>query len=242
MPLLHAWAITVHKSQGMSISKLVVTLGRAFAAGQVYVALSRCTSRDGLQVRVRALACMGVHRGPGVCNRGCVAHCVLQVLHTVHTRFALWCGSAVQPGTGSWWLLHPTESCIRDVSIMLPCWGPVLLCGADHRGCAGAHHRQRREALLPVHLLTGPPVRHWGVREGCTCRVPQQAGCAVRQQAGLVWTSRVAVPALGMLRSVHCHPEDRWCKVCTVVIMFQPAWLGTTAGRRRWSCTHGCEA
>lgn len=51
VPLLHAWAITVHKSQGMSISKLVVTLGRAFAAGMVYVALSRCTSRDGLQVR-----------------------------------------------------------------------------------------------------------------------------------------------------------------------------------------------
>lgn len=36
----------------MSISKLVVSLGRSFAAGMVYVALSRCTSREGLQVRV----------------------------------------------------------------------------------------------------------------------------------------------------------------------------------------------
>jgi hypothetical protein len=35
----------------MSINKLIVTLGRAFAAGMVYVALSRCTSREGLQVR-----------------------------------------------------------------------------------------------------------------------------------------------------------------------------------------------
>jgi hypothetical protein len=35
----------------MSISKLVVNIQRAFAAGMVYVALSRCTSRDGLQVR-----------------------------------------------------------------------------------------------------------------------------------------------------------------------------------------------
>lgn len=39
-------------SQGMSISKLVVNIQRAFAAGMVYVALSRCTSRDGLQVRL----------------------------------------------------------------------------------------------------------------------------------------------------------------------------------------------
>jgi hypothetical protein len=37
--------------QGMSISKLVVNVQRSFAAGMVYVALSRCTSRDGLQVR-----------------------------------------------------------------------------------------------------------------------------------------------------------------------------------------------
>lgn len=36
--------------QGMSITKLVVSLGRAFGAGMVYVALSRCTSREGLQV------------------------------------------------------------------------------------------------------------------------------------------------------------------------------------------------
>lgn len=35
----------------MSISKLIVNLQRSFGAGMVYVALSRCTSRDGLQVR-----------------------------------------------------------------------------------------------------------------------------------------------------------------------------------------------
>lgn len=42
--------------QGMSISKLVVSLQRSFAAGMVYVALSRCTSREGLQVRRAGVA------------------------------------------------------------------------------------------------------------------------------------------------------------------------------------------
>ena len=49
LPLRHAWAITVHKSQGMSLPRLVVELGNAFAEGQCYVALSRATSLDGLQ-------------------------------------------------------------------------------------------------------------------------------------------------------------------------------------------------
>lgn len=42
--------------QGMSISKLVVNVQRAFAAGMVYVALSRCMTRDGLQVRSARVA------------------------------------------------------------------------------------------------------------------------------------------------------------------------------------------
>lgn len=41
--------------QGMSITKLRVHLGRAFAAGMVYVGLSRATSLDGLQVGIRAV-------------------------------------------------------------------------------------------------------------------------------------------------------------------------------------------
>lgn len=47
-PVRLAWAITIHKSQGLTFSRAVVDAGAAFASGQVYVALSRCRSLDGL--------------------------------------------------------------------------------------------------------------------------------------------------------------------------------------------------
>ena len=47
-PIKLAWAITVHKSQGLTFEKAVIDVGGAFAAGQIYVALSRLTSLDGL--------------------------------------------------------------------------------------------------------------------------------------------------------------------------------------------------
>lgn len=47
-PLRLAWAITIHKSQGLTFTKAVIDAGAAFAPGQVYVALSRCTSLEGI--------------------------------------------------------------------------------------------------------------------------------------------------------------------------------------------------
>ena len=47
-PLRLAWAITIHKSQGLTFEKAIIDAGGSFAAGQTYVALSRCTSLDGI--------------------------------------------------------------------------------------------------------------------------------------------------------------------------------------------------
>lgn len=52
-PIKLAWAITVHKSQGLTFEKAVIDVGQAFAPGQVYVALSRLTSLGGLILRTK---------------------------------------------------------------------------------------------------------------------------------------------------------------------------------------------
>lgn len=51
MPLRLAWAITIHKSQGLTFEKAIIDAQGAFAHGQTYVALSRCKSLEGLVLR-----------------------------------------------------------------------------------------------------------------------------------------------------------------------------------------------
>ena len=52
-PFRLAWAVTIHKSQGKTFDSVVIDIGRGtFVSGQTYVALSRCTSFEGIQLRV----------------------------------------------------------------------------------------------------------------------------------------------------------------------------------------------
>lgn len=53
MPLRLAWCITIHKSQGLTFNKVYIDAEKSFAAGQVYVALSRCKTLNGLHLTSR---------------------------------------------------------------------------------------------------------------------------------------------------------------------------------------------
>jgi hypothetical protein len=55
-PIRLAWAVTIHKSQGLTFERAIVDAGQSFAAGQVYVALSRLTNLDGLVLKSRIQA------------------------------------------------------------------------------------------------------------------------------------------------------------------------------------------
>ena len=50
-PMRLGWAVTIHKSQGLTLNNVYIDLGRsAFASGQTYVALSRCRTLEGIKM------------------------------------------------------------------------------------------------------------------------------------------------------------------------------------------------
>lgn len=66
-PLKLAWAITIHKSQGLTFDKAIIDAQAAFAHGQVYVALSRCRTLDGM-VLISPISIRSMKTDPAVLN------------------------------------------------------------------------------------------------------------------------------------------------------------------------------
>lgn len=52
-PIKLAWAVTIHKSQGLTFDKVIIDAGKSFTSGQVYVALSRCRTLEGIVLKSR---------------------------------------------------------------------------------------------------------------------------------------------------------------------------------------------
>lgn len=52
-PICLAWAVTIHKSQGLTFDRLIIDARKSFTAGQVYVALSRCRTLEGIVLKSR---------------------------------------------------------------------------------------------------------------------------------------------------------------------------------------------
>ncbi|WP_268033742.1 helix-turn-helix domain-containing protein [Algoriphagus sp. PAP.12] len=86
-PVKLAWAVTVHKSQGLTFDKAIIDVGKAFAPGQVYVALSRLRSLDGLFLRSRIQSNL-VHSDQQVVefSSGSKAHQKLGELLQIHQK------------------------------------------------------------------------------------------------------------------------------------------------------------
>jgi hypothetical protein len=81
-PIRLAWAVTIHKSQGLTFEKAIIDAGQSFASGQVYVALSRCTSLDGLVLYSR-ISAQSIYTDPLIvafANREIAADKLSQIL------------------------------------------------------------------------------------------------------------------------------------------------------------------
>lgn len=82
-PVRLAWAVTIHKSQGLTFDRVIIDAGQSFASGQVYVALSRCRTLDGiiLKSRITPEVIFNDRRVSGFQDATNANHCIEQIIH-----------------------------------------------------------------------------------------------------------------------------------------------------------------
>ena len=83
IPLAPAWAMTIHKSQGMTLDRAIVDVSNPFESGQVYVGLSRVRELRGLKeiLRVFFLRSRGIRKWSNFTKNGLVTWTILDSLH-----------------------------------------------------------------------------------------------------------------------------------------------------------------
>ena len=88
-PIRLAWAITIHKSQGLTFDRVIIDAGSSFAAGQVYVALSRCTTLNGIVLysKIYPESIATDERVVAFANREAGEHELENILGTEEKRF-----------------------------------------------------------------------------------------------------------------------------------------------------------